>query len=161
MGVDHLVKLYQAKLPGVTIGFSGRNNLQVAFSNTVHAIIEGCDMVEGSILGLGLGAGLTPLENMLCFLKNPKFKLRPILAVAQAHIAPLSEKICWGYSMAQMVSGSRNMDPELAVAWENTSGKGKEDGLGFLDLTKAMDQFRLPSPPPKPFEGINIGDPAS
>ena len=72
------------------------------------------------------------------------------------------------------------MDPELAVAWENTSGKGKvppnhsraaldrhhvvlasdltcvfyqEDGLGFLDLTKAMDQFRLPSPPPKPFEG--------
>ena len=55
--VDHLVKLYQAKLPGVTIGFSGRNNLQVAFSNTVHAIIEGCNMVEGSILGLGLGAG--------------------------------------------------------------------------------------------------------
>ncbi len=48
-------------------------------------------MVDSSLAGLARGAGITPTENMLCFLKNPKFKLRPVLEVIQSHVQALAD----------------------------------------------------------------------
>ena len=70
--VEMLTKLFMEKLPGRVVGFSGANNLQMSVANSVVAIIEGADMLDGSIMGLGRGCGTTPTENLLCFLKNPK-----------------------------------------------------------------------------------------
>ena len=57
----------------------------MGFANSVEAIIEGANMIDGSILGLGRAAGNTPIENLILFLKNPKYKVRPILEVCLPH----------------------------------------------------------------------------
>merc|ERR1719261_1664498 len=57
-----LMRKYREALPGKEIGLHGHHNQQ----------LEGANIIDGSVMGLGRGAGNTPLENLLCFLKNPK-----------------------------------------------------------------------------------------
>eukprot|EP00667_Euglena_gracilis_P003452 EG_transcript_3463 len=150
--VEMLARLYQSKLPGRIIGFHGKNNQHMAFANTIQAIctMEGVVMLDSSIAGLARGAGITPTENMMCFLKNPKFKLRPILEVIQNHVQALQDELDWGHSMALLHSGARNIHPKDALEW-HAAGK-KLDGVGFYDLVKA----KL-APPPVPVAGAEAG----
>jgi 4-hydroxy 2-oxovalerate aldolase len=87
--VDHLVRKYMKALQGTgkEVGMHAHNNLQLAFANTIEAIILGCNRVDSTMLGLGRGAGNCHTEILLGFLRNPKFKLRPVL---QAHPATRS-----------------------------------------------------------------------
>eukprot|EP00670_Eutreptiella_braarudii_P007060 CAMPEP_0174282902 /NCGR_PEP_ID=MMETSP0809-20121228/3484_1 /TAXON_ID=73025 ORGANISM="Eutreptiella gymnastica-like, Strain CCMP1594" /NCGR_SAMPLE_ID=MMETSP0809 /ASSEMBLY_ACC=CAM_ASM_000658 /LENGTH=719 /DNA_ID=CAMNT_0015377423 /DNA_START=32 /DNA_END=2191 /DNA_ORIENTATION=+ len=131
--VEMLAKLFQQKLPGRIVGFHGKNNQHMAFANTIQAIctLEGVAMVDSSIMGLARGAGITPTENMMMFLKNPKFKLRPILEAIQTHVQQLADDLEWGPSMALLYSGARNMHPRDAMAW-HAAGK-RLDGARFID----------------------------
>ncbi len=113
--VQMLARKYRAALPGKTIGIHAHNNMQLAFSNTITAIIEGCNLLDCTLLGLGRGAGNCPTELLLAFLKNPKFKLKPIFQVIQDHISPLQKSIDWGYHIPYMISGWLNEHPKSSM----------------------------------------------
>ncbi len=121
--VETLVKKYTAALPGKVIGFHAHNNMQLAFGNTIEAIIHNCNIVDASILGIGRGAGNCPLELLLSFLKNPKFDLRPVLKAIQTHLIPLQQKIEWGYHMPYLITGSMNEHPRSAMKWMGSPRK--------------------------------------
>ena len=142
--VEMLAKLFQQKLPGRIVGFHGKNNQHMAYANTIQAIctLEGVVMVDSSIMGLARGAGITPTENMMMFLKNPKFKLRPILEAIQTHVQQLADDLEWGPSMALLYSGARNMHPRDAMAW-HAAGK-RLDGARFID--SVASKVALPEP---------------
>ena len=84
---------YVAALPGKQIGFHGHHNQQLGMANSIDAITEGANMVDGSILGLGRGAGNTPTENVLCFLRNPKYNVRPIFEVVEKQFYELKKTV--------------------------------------------------------------------
>lgn len=42
---------------GKEIGIHAHNNLQLAFANTIEAIVCGANMVDGTLAGLGRGGG--------------------------------------------------------------------------------------------------------
>ena len=77
--IDHLVRKYMKAVEGTgkEVGMHAHNNLQLAFANTIEAIILGANRVDATMMGLGRGAGNCPMELLLGFLRNPKFKLRP------------------------------------------------------------------------------------
>jgi len=129
--VEALAKKYRAALPGRTIGFHGHNNQQLAFANTIEAIIHNCNMLDGSLLGIGRGAGNCPLECLMSFLKNPKFRVRPIFEVIQQKLIPLSKKIAWGYHIPYLVTGVLNEHPRAAMKWMDSDRR--EDIVGFYD----------------------------
>ena len=129
--VESLCKRYMAALPGRTIGFHGHNNQQLAFANTIEAIIHGCNMLDGSLLGIGRGAGNCPLECLMSFLKNPKFRIRPILEVIQSHLLPLQQKLEWGYHIPYLVTGTMNEHPRSAMKWMRS--EQKNDFVTFYD----------------------------
>lgn len=137
--VELLAKKYIAALPGKTIGIHAHNNMQLAFSNTVTAIIHGVNMLDSTMLGLGRGAGNCPTEILLSFLKNPKFRLKPVLQTIQDYIAPLQKDIYWGYHIPYMISGALNEHPRVSLEWMDS--EQKDDIVGFYN--KMMDIKQL------------------
>jgi 4-hydroxy 2-oxovalerate aldolase len=131
--IELLAKKYIERLPGKTIGIHCHNNQQLAFANTISAIISGINYLDGSLYGIGRGAGNCPLELLVSFLKNPKFKVRPLIEAIEAEILPWTEKIDWGYYIPYMVTGTLNQHPRTAMAHMESDQKNK--------VTKFFDQI--------------------
>ncbi|MBN2521674.1 MAG: aldolase catalytic domain-containing protein [Bacteroidales bacterium] len=129
--VEMLIKKYQEYLPDRTIGVHMHNNMQLAFSNTVTGIIHNANMLDATFLGIGRGAGNCPLEILLSFLKNPKYKIRPILKVIQEHMIKMQKEIEWGYHIPYLITGAMNQHPRSAMKWMN--GEEKDDFVAFFN----------------------------
>ncbi|MBU1171224.1 MAG: aldolase catalytic domain-containing protein [Proteobacteria bacterium] len=123
--IDMLAAKYMERLPGKTIGIHTHNNQQLAFSNTITAIINGVNYLDGSLYGIGRGAGNCPMELLLSFLKNPKFKVRPLIEVIEKDIFPWRDKIDWGYFIPYMVTGVLNEHPRSAMAHMESDRKNQ------------------------------------
>jgi 4-hydroxy 2-oxovalerate aldolase len=121
--VHYMVELYQKHLPGKRIGIHCHNNQQLAFANTIEGIRKGCNLVDGSLFGIGRGAGNCPLELLLGFLKNPKFRLDPLLKVIQDYMIPMRNELEWGYLIPYMITGILNRHPESAIKLRKTENK--------------------------------------
>jgi len=131
--IDHLVKKYLAavKGKGIDVGIHAHNNLQLAFANTIEAIILGANRVDATLLGLGRGAGNCPMEILLGFLRNPKFKQRPVIECIQKTILPLKQQFDWGPSIPYNITGQLNRHPKSAMAFRE--GPTPDDYLAFYD----------------------------
>jgi 4-hydroxy 2-oxovalerate aldolase len=116
--VEILVKKYAqfGKATGKEVGMHAHNNQQLAFANTIEAIIHGANRVDASIAGLGRGAGNCPMELLIGFLRNPKFKIRPIYKALQDHLQPLRETLEWGPYPEYNITGQLNEHPRSAIA---------------------------------------------
>jgi 4-hydroxy 2-oxovalerate aldolase len=121
--VESLVKRFKAILKTREIGFHGHNHQQLAFSNTIEAIIHDANYLDATIYGIGRAAGNCPLELLVGFLKNPKFDLRPILDVISQEFIPLSKKIEWGYVIPYAIAGMMNEHPKAAMALRDSDKK--------------------------------------
>ena len=114
--IETLAKRYMDSLPGKTIGIHCHNNQQLAFANTISSIISGINYLDATLYGIGRGAGNCPLELLISFLKNPKFKLRPLIEAIEQEILPWSNKIDWGYFIPYMITGVLNQHPRTAIS---------------------------------------------
>ena len=135
--VDLLYNKYAAALAGTgkEIGIHAHNNLQLAFANTIEAIILGCNRVDSTIYGFGRGAGNCHTELLLGFLRNPKFDVRPIIEVIQQHVLPLRQEIEWGPMIPYNITGQLNQHPRAAIEWRE--GETPDDFLAFYDKVVA------------------------
>ncbi|MBN2349349.1 MAG: aldolase catalytic domain-containing protein [Bacteroidales bacterium] len=129
--IELLVNKYRERLPGKTLGVHMHNNMQLAFSNTITGIINNCNMLDATLLGIGRGAGNCPLEILMAFLKNPKYKLRPIFDVIQKQLIPLQKEIDWGYHIPYLITGALNQHPRSAMKWMDSDNKN--DFVSFFE----------------------------
>jgi 4-hydroxy 2-oxovalerate aldolase len=131
--VEILVKQYLAAVEGTgkQVGIHTHNNLQLAFANTIEAIIHGANRIDASMAGLGRGAGNCPMELLLSFLRNPKFRLRPVLRLLQEQFVPLRQQMEWGPSVPYNITGQLNQHPRAAIAVR--AGPEKDNYVEFYD----------------------------
>ncbi len=131
--IDRLYHKYSQAMKGTAkeIGIHAHNNLQLAFANTIEAIILGCNRVDSTLYGFGRGAGNCHTELLLGFLRNPKFNLRPILEVIQNHVVPLRKEIEWGPMIPYNITGQMNQHPRAAIEWRE--GATPDDFVAFYD----------------------------
>ena len=131
--IKGLVLRYKKALEGTgkEIGIHAHNNQQLAFANSIEAIIHGANRIDATMGGMGRGAGNCAMELLLGFLRNPKFKLRPIYRLLQEHIAPMRENLEWGALSAYIITGQLNQHPRTAIAWRSTPER--ENCLDFYD----------------------------
>jgi 4-hydroxy 2-oxovalerate aldolase len=131
--IDRLYHKYSQALEGTgkEVGIHAHNNLQLAFANTIEAIILGCNRVDSTLYGFGRGAGNCHTELLLGFLRNPKFNLRPVLEVIQKHVMPLRKEIEWGPMIPYNITGQMNQHPRAAIDWRE--GPTPDDFVAFYD----------------------------
>jgi 4-hydroxy 2-oxovalerate aldolase len=118
------------------IGVHFHNNQQLAFANTIEGIIKEANYVDGTLLGMGRGAGNCPLELLIAFLKNPKFNILPLIAAIQECILPLTKTVKWGYHIPYMVTGSLNRHPLPAMELLE-----QEEPGDFVDFYKEITEI--------------------
>lgn len=131
--VEILVKKYLefGKSTGKQVGMHAHNNQQLAFANTIEAIIHGANRVDATMAGLGRGAGNCPMELLIGFLRNPKFRIRPIYEVIQNYLLPLSRQVEWGPFVQYMITGQLNEHPRSAI--QARAGDKRDAYLEFYD----------------------------
>ena len=118
---------------GKEIGIHCHNNRQLAFANTIQALIKGANYLDASFAGLGRGAGNCQMELLLSFLHNPSYHLRPVLDCIQQYIEPMREKLMWGFDYPYMVTGVLNEHPRSGMAFNASKDRG--------DIVKFYDQM--------------------
>lgn len=129
--IEFLVKKFKSILKTKEIGIHAHNNQQLAFGNTIEAIIHNANYVDGTVYGLGRAAGNCPLELLIGFLKNPKYDIRPILDLISKEFIPLRNKLEWGYVIPYAITGILDEHPKSAMALRSSSKK--EDYREFYE----------------------------
>jgi 4-hydroxy 2-oxovalerate aldolase len=135
--IEFLVKKARGILKTKEIGIHAHNNQQLAFGNTIEAIIHNANFVDGTVYGLGRAAGNCPLELLVGFLKNPKFDIRPILDLISKEFIPLREKMEWGYIIPYAITGILDEHPKAAM--ELRAGDNKENYREFYESLVGTD----------------------
>ena len=116
---------------GKDVGIHAHNNQQLAFANTIEALLAGATRLDATISGIGRGAGNCPLELIVGFLHNPKFRLRPIIDCCENVFVPLAREMDWGYSIPYAITGQMNQHPRTAMKMR--AGDTPDSYLEFYD----------------------------
>ncbi len=161
--VTEKIGLLRAELPAnVEIGFHGHHNMGMAIANSLAAIEAGAVRIDGSVAGLGAGAGNTPLEVFCAVLDrmgaNTGIDLYQIMDVAEDLVVPMMDQsirvdrdaltLGWAgvYSSfllfaqrAEAKYGIQARDILVELGRRGTVG-GQEDMIEDLALTMAKER---------------------
>ena len=129
--VESLIDRARRHVKTRELGFHGHNNQQLAFSNTIEAIIHKVNYLDATVYGMGRAAGNCTLELLLGFLKNPKYDIRPVLDLVARDFIPLRGKFEWGYIIPHMIAGQLNQHPQEAL--DMRKGPHKEEYSAFYE----------------------------
>ncbi|MCI8596716.1 MAG: nucleoid-structuring protein H-NS [Clostridia bacterium] len=100
---------------GKQLGMHAHNNQQLAFANTIEACAKGIDYLDATVCGMGRGAGNCFMEALLGFLKNPKYKLEPMLEFIREYMPAIKKTATWGYDTPYLLTGLFNTHPKTAI----------------------------------------------
>ena len=131
--IDRLYRKYADAMKGTgkEIGIHAHNNMQLAFANTIEAIVLGSNRADATMAGLGRGAGNCPMELLLGFLRNPKFDLRPVIELLQKFMPEIRKTVEWGPLIPYNITGQLNLHPRSAM--EFRAGDKPDDFVAFYD----------------------------
>ncbi len=157
------IGLLKAELPSnIEIGFHGHHNLGMGIANSLAAIEAGATRVDGSVAGLGAGAGNTPLEVFCAVLDRMQvttgIDLYKIMDVAEDLVVPMMDQpirvdrdaLTLGYAgvyssfllfaqRAEKKYGIQARDILVELGRRGTVG-GQEDMIEDLALTMAKQK---------------------
>ena len=119
------------------IGIHAHNNQQLAFANTIEAVGDGVDWLDATYSAMGRGAGNCAMELLLGFLKNPKYKVFPVIKFIDDHMNKLRESgVKWGYDLQYLMTGLLNQHPRTAIEFTK---KDRKDYAEFYKEIVALD----------------------
>ena len=119
------------------IGIHAHNNQQLAFANTIEAVGDGVDWLDATYSAMGRGAGNCAMELLLGFLKNPKYKVFPVIKFIDEHMNKLRENgVIWGYDLQYLMTGLLNQHPRTAIEFTK---KDRKDYAEFYKEIVALD----------------------
>lgn len=114
---------------GKSVGIHAHNNQQLAFANTIEACTIGVSYLDVTMSGMGRGAGNCYSELLMGFLRNPKYKISPVLKFVENHMVPLKKAgVVWGCDVQYMITGNANQHPRTAIAF---TAEGRTDYDNF------------------------------
>ncbi len=111
------------------IGFHAHNNQNLAFANTIETLSYGISYLDAPACGMGRGAGNCAMEQLIGFLKNPKYNIYALLTFIEKYMLRLKEEgVVWGFDIQYMITGQFNLHPREAIQF---TADGRTDYCKF------------------------------
>ena len=103
----------------IEVGFHGHNNLEMALANTIAAIQGGATIVDGTITGMGRGAGNLKTEMLLTYLSAKEEIGVDFDALSEIveEFSELQKIYGWGTNLPYMISGSNSLAQSDVMKW--------------------------------------------
>lgn len=103
----------------ISIGFHAHNNFQLAFANCMELARKHGNknrelVLDGSIYGMGKGAGNAPLELLISFMNEnfgSNYDIDQILEAIDVNIIEMHRQMNWGYSLKAFIAASNDCHP--------------------------------------------------
>lgn len=137
--IARIVDIYKnaAEKYGKKIGIHAHNNQQLAFANTIEAVGDGVDWLDGTYASMGRGAGNCAMELLLGFLRNPKYNVYPVFKFIDKYMTKLREEgVVWGYDLQYLITGLLNQHPRTAIQFTK---EGRTDYFEFYREIMTQD----------------------
>lgn len=99
------------------VGFHAHDNLGLALANSLVALESGASIVDGTYLGMGRGAGNTPLELLIGILR-PNLPLSSLASVGQLveqDFSNLRDTFGWGTNSRFRLGGALGIHPNRVI----------------------------------------------
>ena len=96
------------------LGIHAHDNKGQALTNTLAAIEAGVNWVDGTVLGMGRGAGNTATEHLLVELKEQsgdKYEPEAVFTIVMEDFNKLRKQYGWGYNLLYYLSASYGIHP--------------------------------------------------
>jgi len=105
--------------PEILIGYHSHNNFQLGYANSIelmnhHAGSARTLLCDGSLFGMGKGAGNAPLELLATYVNENfgwRYHVSPLLEAIDANVMPLYNAYHWGYSLKAFMAASNDCHP--------------------------------------------------
>jgi 4-hydroxy 2-oxovalerate aldolase len=105
---------------GIGIGYHSHNNFQLAYSNCIELINKHGQsnrtlLVDGSVFGMGKGAGNAPTELLARYMNDhcgTHYGISQMLEAIDVSILDIFKQTPWGYSMKFFIAASNDCHPE-------------------------------------------------
>lgn len=122
--IRHRIRLIREHFQG-EIGVHLHDNQGMAYANALAALEEGVDIIDGTVTGMGRGAGNLLLEQFMLGYKE-RFhvdSLQPhrLLPVINQYFQPMKAHHQWGYNYVYMLSGLHNIHQTYCQTLSGTS----------------------------------------
>jgi 4-hydroxy 2-oxovalerate aldolase len=144
MNDDDVAKIILALKLGWTgdMGFHSHNNKGLAVSNSLSAIDNGVMWVDGSILGMGRGAGNAPTENLLLRLvQKYQFNYQPdaLFDLILSDFTPLKNKYHWGENLLYNLAAINKIHPTYIQEILVDNRYNSKEALQAIEFMSSLD----------------------
>jgi len=139
--VTRICNLFQKHWEG-DFGFHAHNNRGFALSNSLVAIENGASWCDGTILGMGRGAGNTPMENLLLSLQDSgllDFDPGSLYELIEGHFLLLQKKYNWGPNFSYHYAALSKIHPTFVQRLLSEKRYDSEQVLSALKYLSGID----------------------
>ena len=106
----------------IGLGYHSHNNFQLAYANCMELLENPPKnrmlLIDGSLYGMGKGAGNAPIELLAMYMKEhfgKSYHLAQILEAIETSILEIHRNIPWGYSFKFYLSASNDCHPNYVT----------------------------------------------
>lgn len=105
----------------IAIGYHSHNNFQLGYSNSIAFLEQRPQrnlLVDGTVYGMGKGAGNAPLELLAMHLNNvygKQYDINQMLEIIDVNIMHFFKEYQWGYSLKYFLAASNDIHPNYVT----------------------------------------------
>ena len=121
------------------IGIHAHDNTNNAIANTQIAFEHGVTWLDGTVTGMGRGAGNAKTEYLIIKYKehlSPNCEILPILELVDNTFGPMQKKYNWGVNPYYFLAGKNSIHPTFIQAMLNDSRFNR------LDIVSAIENLK-------------------
>lgn len=151
-GLLHYFELMDDNLSkDISMGYHAHNNFQLGYSNSIALMERVMEkntgrqlVIDGSVYGMGKGAGNSPLELLAMYMNShygKNYDLSQILEAIDVSVMKIFLEKPWGYSMQYFLAASNDCHPKYVqqlIDKRTLSVKAVNDILSKIDCKEKL-----------------------